>query len=112
MSTKTNDMTRAPILAAGLVLLALLLLWISQPLLPVWACSASLPGVCPSFVSPIRASVVSFMLLFALLAAVIVGLAFRPRSDHWLDRISRITFVVVPLILILTVIAHFTIPQR
>jgi quinol-cytochrome oxidoreductase complex cytochrome b subunit len=60
---------------------------------------------------PVRASLVSAVLLLALLAAVIVGLMLRPRSDRWLARMSRRAVIAVPVILLLTVVAHFVIPQ-
>jgi len=111
MPDKTNGATRSPVVAAGVVLLGLLILWISQPVLPGWACPASLPGVCQPHLLPVRASLISAILLFALLATVIVGLILRPRSDRWLARTSRSAVIAVPVILILTVVTHFVIPQ-
>ena len=108
MNVKTIGTTRSSVVAAGVILLGFLILWISQPVLPGWACSASLPAVCRPLLLPVRASLVSAMLL---LAAVIVGLMLRPRSDRWLARRSRSAVITVPVILLLTVVAHFVIPQ-
>jgi hypothetical protein len=83
----------------------------AQPVLPGWACSASLPAVCPPQLLPVRASLISAGILFALLATVIVGLLLRPRANRWLGLISRIVVFTVPVVLFLTVVAHFLIPQ-
>ena len=50
-------------------------------------------------------------MLFALLAAVTVGLLHRPRANGWLGGMSRSVVFAVPVILVLTVVAHFLIPQ-
>jgi hypothetical protein len=54
---------------------------------------------------------ISAGILFALLATVLVGLLLRPRSNRWLGGQSRRTVFAVPIILVLTVVAHFVIPQ-
>lgn len=83
----------------------------AQPVLPGWGCAASLPAVCPPLLLPIRASLISAGILFALLATVVVGLLLLPGANRWLGGISRSTVFAVPSILILTVVAHFLIPQ-
>jgi hypothetical protein len=59
----------------------------------------------------VRASLISAGILFALLATVIVGLLLRPRANRWLGPISRIVVFIVPVVLLLTVVAHYLIPQ-
>ena len=83
----------------------------AQPVLPGWACAASLPAICPPQLLPVRASLISAGILFALLATVIVGLLLRPRANRWLGGMPRSTVFAVPVILVLTVVAHFLIPQ-
>ncbi|TFD22745.1 hypothetical protein E3T27_16350 [Cryobacterium lyxosi] len=111
MPNKTRGATRSPVVAACVVLLGLLVLWMAQPVLPGWACSASLPAVCPPQLLPFRASLISASILFSLLATVIVGLLLRLRANRWLSGMSRSTVFAVPVILALTVVAHFLIPQ-
>jgi hypothetical protein len=60
---------------------------------------------------PVRASLISGGILVGLLAAVMVGLLLRPRANRWVGGVSRIAVFAVPVILILTVVAHFLIPQ-
>jgi ABC-type transporter Mla maintaining outer membrane lipid asymmetry permease subunit MlaE len=60
---------------------------------------------------PVRASLISAGLLFAMLAAVIAGLVLRPRANGWLEGLTRTVVFAVPLILVLTVVAHFLMPQ-
>ncbi|GGE94444.1 hypothetical protein GCM10011313_16780 [Mycetocola zhadangensis] len=97
--------------AAWVVLLGLLALWVAQPVLPSWACAASLAGPCPPHLLPVRASLISASILIALLATVIVGLLLRPRANRWLSGMSRSIVFAVPVVLVLTVVAHFLIPQ-
>ena len=111
MPINTDGATRSPAFAAWVVLLGLLVLWMAQPFLPSWACSASLPAVCPPQLLPCRVSLISAGILFALLATVLVGLMLRPGSNRWLGGQSRRTVFAVPMILVLTVVAHFLIPQ-
>lgn len=111
MPIQTVGATRSPAVAVGTVLLGLLILWMAQPVLPSWACAASLPAVCPPQLLPVRASLISAGILFALLATVFVGLLLRPRSNRCLGGQSRRTVFAVPIILVLTVVAHFVIPQ-
>ena len=111
MSVKTRGATRSPGVAACVVLLGLLALWMAQPLLPGWACAASLPAACPPQLLPVRASLISAGILSALLATVIVGLLLWPRANIGLGRMSRSVVFAVPVILVLTVVAHFLIPQ-
>ena len=111
MPIKTDGATRSPIVAACAVLLGLLVLWVAQPVLPGWACAASLPAVCPPQLLPVRASLISAGILFVLLATVIVGLLLRPLANRWLGGMSRGVVIAVPVILVLTVVAHFLIPQ-
>ncbi|MDV8148429.1 MULTISPECIES: hypothetical protein [Micrococcaceae] len=48
----------------------------------------------------------------ALLATVIIGLLLRPsRASTWLGGMYRSVVLAVPVILVLTVVAHFVIPQ-
>ena len=111
MHIKTDRATRLPVVAACVVLVGLLALWMAQPFLPGWACSASLPAVCPPQLLPVRASLISAGILFVLLATVVVGLLLRPRANRWLGDVSRIVVFAVPVVLVLTVVAHFLIPQ-
>jgi len=111
MPIKTDGATRSPTVAAWIVILGLLVLWMAQPVLPSWACSTSLPAVCPPQLVPFRASLTSAGILFALLAIVLVGLLLRPRSNRWLSGQSLRTVFAVPTILALTVVALFLIPQ-
>jgi len=111
MPIKTHGAMRSPVVAACIVVLGLLALWMAQPALPGWACPATLPAVCPPPLLPIRASLISAGILFALLATVIVGLMLRPRANRWLGGMSRRIVFAVPVILVLTVAAHFLIPQ-
>lgn len=111
MPIQTHDATRSPVVAACVVLLGLLVLWMAQRVLPGWGCAASLPAMCPPHLLPVRASLISEGILFALLATVIVGLLLRPRANAWLDGMSRSVIFAVPVILVLTVVAHFLIPQ-
>ncbi|MBA8829570.1 putative membrane protein [Alpinimonas psychrophila] len=111
VKTKTQGATRSLAVAACTVLLGLLLLWLAQPVLPGWACAASHPRVCPAQLLPVRASLISSGLLVALLAIVLVGLLLRPRANRWLSNMSHSAVVAVPVILALTVVAHFHIPQ-
>ncbi len=83
----------------------------AQPVLPSWTCAPSLPAVCPPQLLPVRASLISAGILSALLATVLVGLLLRPRSNRWLGEQSQRTACAVPIILVLTVVAHFVIPQ-
>lgn len=111
MPIKTHGAMRSPVVAAWVVLLGLLVLWMAQPVLPGWACAASLPAVCPPQLLPVRASLISAGILFALLATVIIGLLLRPQANRWLGGMSRSIVIAVPVILALTVVAHFLIPQ-
>lgn len=111
MSIQTRGATRSPVVAACVVLLGLLVLWMAQPVLPGWGCAASFPGVCPPHLLPVRASLNSAGILFALLTAIVVGLLLRPRANPWLGAMSRSVVFAVPVILVLTVVAHFLIPQ-
>jgi len=111
MPIKTDGATRSPVVAASIVLSGLLVLWILQPMLPGWACAASLPAVCPPQLLPVRASLISAGILLTLLATVVVGLLLRPRTNRWLDGLSRIAVYTVPTVLVLTVVAHLLIPQ-
>jgi hypothetical protein len=111
MPTATRDATRSPVVAAGAVLLGLLVLWIAQPVLPGWGCATSLSGPCPPHLLPVRASLISAGILFALLATLIVGLLLRPRTDRWLGRLARSVVFAVPALLVLTVVAHYLITQ-
>lgn len=111
MPIQSNGATRSPVVAACVVLLGLLALWVAQPFLPGWGCAASLPAMCPPHLLPVRASLISAGILFALLATVIIGLLLRHRANGWLGGMSRTVAFAVPLILILTAVAHFLIPQ-
>lgn len=111
MPIKTNGATRSPVVAACVALLGLLVLWMAQPFLPSWACAAGHPGGCPPQLLPVRASLISAGILSLLLAALIIGLLFRPRVNPWLGGWSRCTVIAVPVVLLLTVVAHFLIPQ-
>ena len=111
MPIETHGAMRSPVVAACVVLLGLLVLWMAQPALPGWACPATPPAVCPQQLLPIRASLISAGILLALLAAVIVGLLLRPRANRWLGGMSRSIVFAVPVLLVLTVVAHFLIPQ-
>ena len=84
-SIQTRGATRSPVVAACVVLLGLLVLWMAQPVLPSWGCATSYPAMCPPHLLPVRASPISAGVLVALLATVIVGLLLRPsRADGWL----------------------------
>jgi hypothetical protein len=112
MTIQTRGATRSPAVAACIILLGLLVLWIAQPALPGWGCAASFPAMCPPHLLPVRASLISAGILVALLAIVIAGLLLRrSRGNVWLGGMSRIIVFSVPVILILTVVAHFLIPQ-
>lgn len=111
MTIQTRGATRSPVVAACVVLLGLLVLWMAQPVLPSWGCATSFPAMCPPHLLPVRASLISAGILVALLATVIIGLLRRPRANGWLGRMSRSVVFAVPLILVLTVVAHFLIPQ-
>ncbi|WP_457963303.1 hypothetical protein M1E17_17910 [Arthrobacter sp. D1-29] len=111
MTIQTLGATRSPVVAACTVLLGLLVLWMAQPVLPGWGCATSFPAMCPPHLLPVRASLIGAGILFALLGAVIVGLLLRSRDNGWLGRMSRSVVLAVPVILVLTVIAHFVIPQ-
>lgn len=111
MPIETPGATRSPVVATCVVLLGLLALWMAQPLLPGWACAASLPAACPPQLLPVRASLIGAGILSVLLATLIVGLLLRPRANPWLGNISRCAVIAVPIILILTVATHFLIPQ-
>jgi hypothetical protein len=111
MPLKTHGSTRSPVFAACVVFLGLLVLWMAQPFLPGWACVANVPGACPAQLLPVRASLISAGMLSVLLAALVVGLLLRPRADPWLGGLSRCTVIAVPVVLLLTVVAHFLIPQ-
>ncbi|ALV47085.1 hypothetical protein MB46_17935 [Arthrobacter alpinus] len=111
MPIKTRGATRSPVVAACVVFLGLLILWVAQPLLPGWACAASLPAACPPQLLPVRASLISAGIFSVLLATLIVGLLLRLRVNSWLGGMSRCTVIAVPIILLLTVVAHFLIPQ-
>lgn len=67
--------------------------------------------MCAPHLLPVRASLISAGILFALLAAVIVGMLIRPRAIGLLGGMSRRVVFAVPVILILTVAAHYVIPQ-
>lgn len=111
MPLRTHSAARSPAVAACVVLLGLLVLWIAQPALPGWGCAASFPSTCHPHVLPVRASLIGAGILFALLTTVIVGLLLRPRASSWLGGMSRSVVFTVPVILVLTVVAHFLIPQ-
>jgi hypothetical protein len=111
MTIKTPGAKSSPVVAACVVLLGLLVLWMAQPLLPGWACAASLPAACPPRLLPVRASLISAGILSVLLVTLVVGLLIRPRVDPWLGGLSRCAVIAVPVILLLTVVAHFLIPQ-
>jgi hypothetical protein len=111
MPIPTHGATRSPVVAASVVLLGLLVLWMVQPVLPGWGCAVRLPAMCPPHLLPVRASLISAGTLFVLLATVIVGLLLRPRANGWLGGMSRSVVFAVPVILVLTVVAHFLIPQ-
>ena len=111
MSIKIHGATRSPVMAASVVFLGLLVLWMTQPLLPGWACAASLPGLCPPQLLPVRASLISAGVLSVLLVTLIIGVLFRPRASPWLGGLSRCAIIAVPVILLLTVVVHFLIPQ-
>ncbi|QOD03205.1 hypothetical protein [Pseudarthrobacter sp. BIM B-2242] len=110
MTSQTNSARRSPVVAACVVFLGLLVLWIAQPALPSWGCATS-PAMCPPHLLPVRASLISAGILSALLATVIVGLLLWPRANIGLGRMSRSVVFAVPVILVLTVVAHFLIPQ-
>lgn len=111
MPLQTHSATRSPVIAACVVVLGLFSLWMAQPVLPGWGCAISLSAMCPPHLLPVRASLISAGILFALLATVIVGLLLGPRANGWLVGTSRRVIFAVPVILILTVVAHFLIPQ-
>jgi hypothetical protein len=111
MPIKTHTTPSLPLVATCVVLGGLLVLWMAQPLLPGWACAASLPAQCPPQVLPFRASLISFVIFFLLLVTISVGLVFQPRSNAWLGTASRWAVIAVPVILVLTALAHFLIPQ-
>jgi hypothetical protein len=61
---------------------------------------------------PVRASLISAGILVALLATVIIGPLLRPsQASTWLGDMYRSVVLAVPVILVLTVVAHFVIPQ-
>ncbi|MDR7084686.1 hypothetical protein J2X01_004002 [Arthrobacter ginsengisoli] len=62
--------------------------------------------VCPPHLLPVRASLISAGILFALLSAGIAGLLLRPRANGWLDGMSRSVIFAVPVILVPTVVAR------
>jgi hypothetical protein len=112
MPVHTHGATRSPVVAACVILLGLLVLWMAQPVLPGWGCASSFPAMCPPHLLPVRASLISAGILVALFATVIVGLLLRTsRANGWLGGLSRSVVFAVPLILVLTVVAHFLIPQ-
>lgn len=112
MPIQTRGATRSPVVAACAVLLGLFVLWLAQPILPSWGCAVSLSAMCPSHLLPVRASLISAGILVALLATVIIGLLLRPsRASTWLPGMYRSVVLAVPVILVLTVVAHFVIPQ-
>lgn len=111
MPVRTHGATRSPVVAACVVVLGLLVLLAAQPVLPGWACAAGFPGMCPPHLLPVRASLISAGILVALLATVIVGLLLRPLAIGRLGGMSRSIVFAVPVILVLTVLAHFLIPQ-
>ena len=111
MPIQTSGATRSPVVAACVVLLGLLILLVAQPVLPGWGCAVGLSAMCPPHLLPVRASLIGAGMLSALFAAVIVGLLLRPRADGWLGGMSRSVVFTVPVILVLTVVAHFLIPQ-
>ena len=83
----------------------------SQPVLPGWGCAVSLQAMCAPHLLPVRASLISAGILFALLAAVIVGVLLPPRENGLLGGLYRRVVFAVPVILVLTVAAHYAIPQ-
>lgn len=112
MTIQTRGATRSPAVAACVVLLGLLVLWMAQPVLPGWGCAASFPAMCPPHLLPVRASLISAGILGVLLATLIVGLLLRrSRANAWLGGMSRSVVFAVPVVLVLTVVAHFLIPQ-
>jgi len=111
MPIQTRGATRSPVVAAGVVFLGLLVLWMAQPVLPGWGCAVSLPAMCTPHLLPVRASVISAGILFALLATVVVGVLLRPRANGLLGGMYRRVAFAVPVILVLTVAAHYVIPQ-
>jgi hypothetical protein len=111
MQIKAHGSTRSPVFAACVVLLGLLVLWMAQPFLPGWACAASLPGACSPQLLPVRASLISAGILSVLLATLVAGVLLRPRADPWLGGLPRCAVIAVPVVLLLTVVAHFLIPQ-
>ncbi|MDI3213550.1 hypothetical protein [Arthrobacter sp. AL12] len=111
MATETRFTTRSPLAAVCLFLVGLLILWMAQPILPSWGCAVSFSAMCPPHLLPVRASLISAGILFVLLAALIVGIVLLPRAKGWTDGLARSAVFVVPVVLILTVVAHFLIPQ-
>jgi hypothetical protein len=110
MTTRTAGAAGSPVVAACVALAGLLLLWLAQPVLPGWACAASLPGSCLPHVLPVRASAISAGILIALLGTAIL-LRVLPVRAGWTGSVSRGVMVAVPVVLALTVVAHFLIPQ-
>lgn len=82
----------------------------TQPILPSWGCAVSISAMCPQHLLPVRASLISAGILIALLATVIIGLR-TSRASTWLPGMYRSVVLAVPVILVLTVVAHFVIPQ-
>jgi hypothetical protein len=111
MRTTTDSARRSALVAQAAVLLGLLALWLGQPLLPVWACGASLPAFCPPFVLPFRTSLISSVTLFALLMVLLVTYGSSSVPPQRLMSVSRSALVAVPVILVLTAISHFVLPQ-
>ncbi len=112
MPIQTPGSTRSPVDAACVVLLGLLALWIAQPVLPGWGCATGFPAMCPPHLLPFRASLICAGILVALLIIVIIGILLRPsRASTWLGGMSRGVVLAVPVLLVLTVVAHFVIPQ-
>jgi hypothetical protein len=103
---------KSPLLIAqGVIVLGLLLLWLGQPFLPGWGCAASMPGICPPHVLPVRASLISAVILAALLLLLLLVAALPNLTPRKVRGFSRFAFIAVPTVLILTVLAHFLIPQ-
>ncbi|WP_255769137.1 hypothetical protein [Pseudarthrobacter sulfonivorans] len=111
MAYENRSTSPSPLAAVGLVVVGLLILWMAQPILPSWGCAVSFSAMCPPHLLPVRASLISAGILFVLLAALIVGIIIFPRAKGWTDGLARSAVFVVPVVLILTVVAHFLVPQ-
>jgi hypothetical protein len=111
MTTEHDAARRSRAITICVVLVGLGALWLGQPFWPGWGCAASLPGICNPHVLPVRVSFISAGILLALLAAVVILPALPGPGSRWVLGLPRFAMLSVPAVLVVTVIAHFTIPQ-